>query len=111
MVDMCKASGLEKPDEVSVDQVNSAAALMHWRYLVVFPTEIYRKQTEQLRLKYPACEPRRGQTSTVATDYALQSGHIHFREELQLNIYQVSRSLVFPIVMPQEVVFRSRGRL
>ena len=88
MVDMCQASGWEKPDEFSLDPVNSAAALMHWRCLGVFAAEISRQQMEQLRLSYPACEPRRGQTSTVATDYALQSGQIQFREELQLNVYQ-----------------------
>ena len=87
-VDMCQASGWEKTDEFSLDPVNSAAALMHWRCLSVFATEISRQQMEQLRLRYPACEPQRGQTSTVATDYALPSGHIQFREELQLNIYQ-----------------------
>ena len=88
MVDMCQASGWEKTDKFSLDPVNSAAALMHWRCLGVFAAEISRQQMEQLRLRYPACEPRRGQTSTVATDYALQTGQIEFREELQLNVYQ-----------------------
>ena len=75
MVDMCQASGWQKPDKFSLDPVNRAA-------------EISRQQMEQLRLRYPACELGRCQTSTVATDYALQSGHIQFRETLQLNIYQ-----------------------
>ena len=88
MVDMCQTSGWEKTDKFTLDPVNSAAALEHWRCLVVFAREISRQQMEQLRLRYPACEQRRGQTSTVATDYALQSGHIQFREELQLNICQ-----------------------
>ena len=88
MVDMCQASEWEKPDKFSLDPVNSAAALMHWICYSVFATEISRQQMEQLRLRYPACEPWRGQTSIVATDYILQSGHIQFREELQLNIYQ-----------------------
>ena len=33
MVNMCQASGWEKPDEFSLDPVNSAAALMHSRCL------------------------------------------------------------------------------
>ena len=88
MVDICQASGWEKQDVFSLDPVNSAAALIHWRCLGVFAAKISRQQMEQLRLRYPACEPWRGQTSTVATNNALQSGQIQFREELQLNVYQ-----------------------
>ncbi|XP_069114375.1 uncharacterized metal-dependent hydrolase YcfH-like [Argopecten irradians] len=115
MEDVCRVQGWEIPGEFSLDPVNSPAALIHWRCLVVVANALAKSTLDEFRAKYAEAIHQTTETRTAppeedagASDskgemdgfqqvmFAFDS-HFHLdrlRNKLQLN----SRAVVSDIV-------------